>query len=80
MDLASHIWVVGDEFSAVEHVMPMTNADEVEAALVAARASQHKEKYWTIIHTKERQRRTSCCGHFLFCARHSRLVERDTCT
>ena len=44
MELASHIWVVGDDTGAEENVMPDTNDGDVEASLVAARASQRKEK------------------------------------
>ena len=44
MELASHIWLVGDDRSAQENVMPDTNDDDVDASLVAARASQRKEK------------------------------------
>ena len=44
MQLASHIWPVGDDSSALENRMPDTNDDDVNASLVAARASQRKEK------------------------------------
>ena len=43
MELASHIWLVGDDRRAHENVMPDTNDDDVDASLVAARASQRKE-------------------------------------
>ena len=44
MQLASHIWPVGDDSNALEDQMPDTNDDDVNASLVAARASQRKEK------------------------------------
>ena len=44
MEFASHIWLVGDDRSAHGNVMPATNDDDVDASLVAARASQRKEK------------------------------------
>ena len=43
MALASHIWIAGDYRNAHGHVMPFTNDDDVDASLVAARASQRKE-------------------------------------
>ena len=44
MDLASHIWVVGDDICFEESVKLGTNEDDIEASLVAARASQRKEE------------------------------------
>ena len=39
----SHIWLVGADRNAHENVMPATKDDDVDASLVAARASQRKE-------------------------------------
>ena len=44
MTLASHIWIAGDDRHAQEHVLPLVDDDDVDASLVAARASQRKEK------------------------------------
>ena len=44
MQLASHIWPLGDDSRALSNQMPDTNDDDVNASLVAARASQRKEK------------------------------------
>ena len=44
MQLAFHIWSVGDDSNALEDQMPDTNDDDVNASLVVARASQRKDK------------------------------------
>ena len=44
MQLASHIWLVGDGSRALDNQMPDSNDDDANASLVAARASQRKEK------------------------------------
>ena len=44
MHLASYIWVVGDDTCPEENAMPDINEDDIEASLVAARASQRKDK------------------------------------
>ena len=44
MELASHKWPVGDDSRALEHQMPDTNDDDVNASLVPTRASQRKDK------------------------------------
>ena len=43
MELAFHIWIVGDDTVAQESVVPDTNDDDVDASLVTARASQRKK-------------------------------------
>ena len=48
MDLASHILFVGDDTGAVEHVMPATNQNDIDASMVAARASQRTDKAGTL--------------------------------
>ena len=44
IQLASHIWLVGDDSRAQENQMPDTNDDDFDASLAAVRASQRKEK------------------------------------
>ena len=44
MTSASHIWIAGDDTNAKENVMPLTKDENVNASLVAARASKRKEK------------------------------------
>ena len=44
MNLAAHTWSAGDDTHSQENVMPVTKDENVNASLVAARASQRKEK------------------------------------
>ena len=44
MTFASHVWIAGDDRNAQGNVMPLAKDDDVDASLVAARASQRKEK------------------------------------
>ena len=53
MQLASHMWPVGHDSRTLENQMPDTNDDDVNASLVAARASQRKDKSETSFAPKE---------------------------
>ena len=43
MALACHIWVVGGDSTAHEHMMCVVNIADLDASIVAAKASQRKE-------------------------------------
>ena len=54
MALASHIWAVGDDSAAHKHRMLVVTIADIDASMVAAKASQRNENNWTI--TKSTQR------------------------
>ena len=57
VDVASHIWFVGDDTAAIGNVMPVVKIADIDASMVLARASQRKEKAGPLSIQKEDKER-----------------------